>query len=34
VISLLNCRGYENHAQARRIFDAAPTKALDLIRGL
>jgi predicted transposase YbfD/YdcC len=34
VISLLNCRGYQNHAQARRIFDASPTKALDLIRGL
>lgn len=34
VISILNCCGYQNHAQARRIFDANPTKALHLIRGL
>lgn len=30
VISLLNIRGYENHAHARRIFDASPDKALAL----
>jgi len=31
VIGLLNSRGYENHAHARRVFDASPDKALALI---
>jgi predicted transposase YbfD/YdcC len=31
VIGLLNSQGYENHAHARRIFDAFPEKALALI---
>jgi predicted transposase YbfD/YdcC len=34
VISLLNCHGYTNHANARRIFDACPDKAIALISGL
>jgi predicted transposase YbfD/YdcC len=31
VIGILNNHGYENHAHARRIFDASPDKALALI---
>jgi predicted transposase YbfD/YdcC len=31
VIGLLNSQGYENHAHARRVFDASPDKALALI---
>lgn len=31
VISLLNHQGFSNHAHARRVFDAAPTKALALL---
>lgn len=31
VIGLLNSQGYENHAHARRVFDASPEKALALI---
>lgn len=34
VISLLNNQGFDNHAQARRWFDAHPHSALALIRGL
>lgn len=34
VIGLLNCHGYDNHAHARRVFDASPHKALALILGL
>jgi predicted transposase YbfD/YdcC len=34
VISLLNSCGYDNHAHARRVFDAFPDKALSLILGL
>ena len=34
VIGLLNCQGYDNHAHARRVFDASPDKALALILGL
>jgi len=34
VISLLNNQGFDNHAQARRMFDAHPQKALSLICGL
>lgn len=34
VISLLNRQGVKNHAQARRMFDAAPNKAWTLISGL
>ncbi len=34
VISLLNNHGFTNHAQARRILDASPGKALALIGGL
>lgn len=34
VISLLNSQGYDNHAHARRVFDACPVKALSLICGL
>jgi hypothetical protein len=28
---LLNIHGFENHAHARRVFDASPDKALALI---
>ena len=34
VVSLLNNRGCSNHAQARRVFNASPDKALALICGL
>lgn len=34
VIGLLNNQGYENHAHARRIFDASPDQALALFFGL
>lgn len=34
VISLINHQGYNNHAHARRVFNACPTKALALISGL
>lgn len=34
VISLLNHHGFDNHAHARRVFNAAPAKALALICGL
>lgn len=34
VISLVNSQGFANHAQARRVFNASPAKALALIRGL
>lgn len=34
VISLLNYHGFDNHAHARRVFNAAPAKALALICGL
>jgi len=34
VISLINHQGYKNHAHARRVFNAHPTKALSLICGL
>ena len=34
VISLLNSQGFDNHAHARRVFDACPHKALAIIHGL
>jgi predicted transposase YbfD/YdcC len=34
VISLLNSQGFENHAHARRVFNASPAKALALFHGL
>lgn len=34
VISLINSHGFDNHAHARRVFDACPAKALALIYGL
>lgn len=34
VISLINHQGYKNHAHARRVFNARPSKALALICGL
>lgn len=34
VIGLLNSQGFDNHAHARRLFDACPDKALALIGGL
>ena len=34
VISLFNHLGYDNHAQARRVFDAHPQQALALLCGL
>lgn len=34
VISLLNSQGFTNHAQARRVLNASPSKALALICGL
>lgn len=34
VVSLINSQGYKNHAQARREFNASPSKALALICGL
>ena len=34
VIGLLNIHGYQNHAHARRVFDASPDKALALISRL
>jgi predicted transposase YbfD/YdcC len=33
-VSLINSQGFSNHAQARRVFNAAPDKALALICGL
>ena len=34
VVSLLNFQGFDNHARARRFFDACPDKALALLSGL
>lgn len=34
VISLINSQGFNNHAHARRVFNACPAKALSLICGL
>jgi predicted transposase YbfD/YdcC len=34
VIGLINTQGFDNHAHARRVFSAAPYKALALIYGL
>jgi predicted transposase YbfD/YdcC len=34
VISLINSQGFDNHAHARRVFNASPAKALALISGL
>jgi predicted transposase YbfD/YdcC len=34
VISLLNAQGFDNHAHARRVFNASPDRALALICGL
>jgi hypothetical protein len=34
VVSLLNSQGFSNHAQARRVFNTSPDKALALICGL
>lgn len=34
VISMLNSQGFNNHAQARRVLNASPSKALALICGL
>jgi len=34
VISLFNRHGFTNHAHARRVFEACPSKALALISGL
>jgi predicted transposase YbfD/YdcC len=34
VISLINSQGFNNHAHARRVFNACPAKALALISGL
>lgn len=34
VISLLNSQGFDNHAHARRVFEASTGKALALISGL
>lgn len=34
VISLLNHQGFDNHAHARRVFNASPAKALALLGGL
>lgn len=34
VISLINSQGFDNHAHARRVFNACPAKALALISGL
>jgi len=34
VIGLINSQGFDNHAHARRVFNAAPAKALALIGGL
>jgi predicted transposase YbfD/YdcC len=34
VISLINHQGYNNHAHARRVFNACPAKAFALICGL
>jgi len=34
VISLINSQGFNNHAHARRLFNACPAKALALICGL
>jgi predicted transposase YbfD/YdcC len=34
VISLINSQGFENHAHARRVFNASPAQALALICGL
>jgi predicted transposase YbfD/YdcC len=34
VVSLLNSQGFMNHAQARRVFNASPSKAVALICGL
>ncbi|MCC6146781.1 MAG: hypothetical protein IT308_04365 [Anaerolineaceae bacterium] len=34
VVSLINCQGFTNHAQARREFSASPDKSPVLICGL
>jgi predicted transposase YbfD/YdcC len=34
VIGLINTQGFDNHAHARRVFNASPAKALALICGL
>ena len=34
VIAIINSQGFDNHAQARREFNASPAKALALICGL
>lgn len=34
VISLINSQGFDNHAHARRVFNASPAQALALICGL
>jgi predicted transposase YbfD/YdcC len=34
VISMLNSQGYDNHAHARRVYDASTSKAFALICGL
>lgn len=34
VIGLINTQGFDNHAHARRVFNASPAKALELICGL
>ncbi len=34
VIGIINSQGFDNHAQARREFNAYPAKALALICGL
>jgi predicted transposase YbfD/YdcC len=34
VISLIHRQGFDNHAHARRVFNACPSKALALISGL
>lgn len=34
VIGLINTQGFDNHAHARRVFNASPDKALALICGL
>ena len=34
LISLLNRQGLDNHAHARRVFDACYHKALAITRGL
>lgn len=34
LVSLLNCLGFDNHAYARRVFDASLTRSLALFGGL